>query len=299
MIALQTIVPNPATALRLSQQRPVLLVGSCFTEHIARRLADSGFEVQANPFGILYNPISIAECLRRCYSGEEITPDDLVCHNGLWHSWLHHGSFSCSSQDECLRLCNEALSRTHQFLQLCPQIIVTLGTAYVYEHQGRVVANCHKLPADAFIKRLLSVDEVRSAFAGLPIESIIFTVSPIRHWADTPHGNQLSKSTLLLATQGCEYFPAYEIVMDELRDYRFYESDMLHPSAVAVEIIWERFCATYFAESVAQLALKYQKLHKMQAHRPLFPDSPDYQNHLAKIRSLQSELDKSKINLNL
>lgn len=304
MIPLQTIVPNPATSLRLRHDRPVMLIGSCFTEHMARHLGQCGFSVMSNPFGILYNPISIAQCLERCLNGTPICDDDLVFYDGLWHSWLHHGSFSHPDKDECLRRCNELILQAHDFLARRPVVITTLGTAYIYEYGARVVANCHKLPSDQFAKRLLAIDEVVRAFAPIKTLDLLFTISPIRHWADTPHGNQLSKSTLLLAVDRLlsqlsplsDYFPAYEIMMDELRDYRFYESDMLHPSSVAVEVIWEHFIQTYFDADTHQLAQKYIRLDKMESHRPQRPDSPAYQQHLAKIQALRTELQKMTTN---
>ena len=298
MYPLQTIVPTPASTLLLTQQRPILLIGSCFTEHIARRLAESGFSVMENPFGILYNPHSIAECIRRCRHAQDLSDADLVFHDGLWHSWLHHSRFSHPSREECLSRCRQQLSEAHQFLQQRPVIILTLGTAYAYHLPGYgIVANCHKVPAARFTKHLLTVEDVAADLqSALDGTDTILTVSPIRHWADTPHGNQLSKSTLLLATDRLQahYFPAYEILMDELRDYRFYEPDMLHPTSVAVDIVWERFCQTYLPPSAQDLAHKYQQLHRMQAHRPTYPDSPAYQKHLVKIQELRQTIEEIK-----
>lgn len=294
MIPLQTIVNVASPTLTLEHNRPILLIGSCFTEHIGNHLADCGFQVMINPFGILYNPASIAQCLYHCIHNIPIDSSQLIQHEGIWHSWLHHSCFSNIDPQQCLNQCNQSISDTHQFLQQNPIIILTLGTAWVYDYQGQIVANCHKIPNNKFIKKLLSIEEITSQFQSLQLGDTIITISPIRHWADTPHGNQLSKSTLMLATHQLpySYFPAYEIMMDELRDYRFYEQDMLHPSSLAIDIIWERFFNTYFTKETQQIAEKFSQLHKMEAHRPLFPQSDAYQKHLARIEQLKIELKK-------
>lgn len=320
MIKLNTPVAVEPSALKLDHRHPVLLVGSCFTEHIGARLEDYGFRVMMNPFGILYNPLSIAEALRRCQENDPISEADLVEHNGLWHSWLHHGCFSNRDREACLDLCNQRIEEAHRLLQEPCTILVTLGSAYAYFLKGRdkvPVANCHKLPAAHFEKRLLSVREIAEAFESLNIPNarFIYTISPIRHWADGAHGNQVSKSTLMLAvetlrcvsekhnidltedtrcadfrTSSASYFPSYEIVMDELRDYRFYAEDMLHPSPLAVEIIWQRFCETYLTQETITLGERFHQLHAMEAHRPLFPESEAYRRHLEKTEALRNEL---------
>ena len=292
---LQTTIPVIPSPLRLSQQRKILLVGSCFTEHIGQRLRDFGFNVLVNPFGIMYKPVSIADCLRRCLQGEEVTASQLIRHEGLWHSWLHHGSFYSSDKEECLCRCNDTLREAHQFLQEPCDIIVTLGTAFVYEHQGHVIANCHKLPASQFTKRMLSVEEI---VAALNPYKALYTLSPIRHWADGAHGNQLSKASLLLAIERLQhpYFPAYEIMMDELRDYRFYDQDMLHPSPLAIEIIWERFQQTYMDADTIALGQRYHQLHLLEAHQPLHPGSANAINHQEKIEALRHSLNNRNLN---
>ena len=310
MMELQTKIPVEPSALRLTHNRRVMLVGSCFTESVGERLVDSGFDVMLNPFGILYNPLSMAECLRRCLACEEVTERELVCHNGLYHSWLHHGSFSHADMRQCLDGCNARLREAHAFLRGGCTLMLTFGSAYAYYRvaapEAGPVVNCHKVPASSFRKQLLTVDEVVEAYSSLiPSEcDVVVTVSPIRHWADTPHGNQLGKATLLLATERIlsllrdrgtqtSYFPSYEIVMDELRDYRFYDVDMLHPSPLAVDIIWERLVDTYMDAATRQRAKKYRQLHKMESHRPLFPDSEAYRQHLVRIEELRQELASS------
>ena len=258
---------------------PLLLLGSCFTDEVGERLQAACFDVLCNPFGTLYNPLSIAACLQRAITAQPMQDDELVWHDGLWHSWLHHSRFSHPDRDTCLARCNEAVSQTHAFLQRRPVLLVTFGTAWVYYHQDRVVANCHKLPPQYFERRRLLVHPIVEAWqpllAGLHSPTI-FTVSPIRHMADGAHGNQLSKATLLLAVdqlvvgaaQAC-YFDSYELLMDELRDYRFYTRDMCHPSDVAVDIVWERFQETYMTAGTRERVRQQEKTFLQSQHRPI------------------------------
>lgn len=281
------IAPSP---LRIDHQTPLLLVGSCFTDEVGARLQAAGFECLCNPFGTLYNPFSVALCLQKAVNDEPIGSEHLVQHEGLWHSWLHHGRFSDSDKQTVLHSCNEAIHATHHFLQRSPVVFCTFGTAYTFflsdpsassAMQGRPVANCHKLPAAMFRRRRLSVSEIVECWQ--PLVSalsvpFVFTVSPIRHLTDGAHGNQLSKSTLLLAvdqlvrdSDRCGYFDSYEILMDELRDYRFYARDLCHPTDVAVDIIWERFQQTYMADETRTLARQKEKEWRQRQHRPLHP----------------------------
>lgn len=327
---LQTHIELPPTRLRLSHDRNILLVGSCFTQAIGNRLHDCGFRVLVNPFGILYNPISIAECLRRCRDNQMLEEDELTFYNGQWHSWLHHGCFSSESKELCLAQINERISEAHKFLMEGCDVILTLGTAFAYflksGAMGMIpVANCHKIPSSTFEKRLLSIQEITNSFQVLNdlTGNVILTLSPIRHTADGMHGNQVSKATLLLAINkliggeepSCQvvferkevgersssdgrvfnYFPSYEILMDELRDYRFYGTDMVHPSPVAEEIIWERFQSLYMTEDTRNLGARYYQLHQMEQHRPLFPESEAYKKHLQKTEQLRNELNKYTI----
>lgn len=264
---------------QLCHDDPVLLLGSCFTDEVGDRLARSGFDVLCNPFGTLYNPLSIAACWERVQSGVPFSHDCLVEHEGLFHSWLHHGSFSRSGAQEVLDACNAALEKTCRFVERNPVLIITLGTAYAFflndpdsPMNGQVVANCHKLNARYFERRRLSVDEVVVACRPwTKLGRALFTVSPIRHLADGLHGNQLSKATLLLALEqlGCDYFPSYEILLDELRDYRFYARDLCHPSDVAVDIVYERFQQTYMSEPTRQNCRECEKHYRQSQHRQI------------------------------
>ena len=264
----------------------IVMLGSCFAENIGKKLIDCGFNVVMNPMGILYNPISIFSTLSRIIEGREFTENELFQHNGLWASFMHHGSFSHSDKSEALRLMKEKLHEGHKQLKNATHLIITFGSAEVYEHNGLVVSNCHKLPSREFTHRLLSIDEIITSSISLsslnPQLSTIFTISPVRYLGNGAHHGQINKATLLLATEqlcqttGAKYFPSYEIMMDELRDYRYYAADMIHPSEIAVEYIFERFTATYLTEEAIRTAEEVLKIKKSLSHRPLHPDSDEY-----------------------
>ncbi len=286
-IALATPVDVPPLPFRLDFGTGIVTIGSCFSDEIGHRLAEGGFSVEQNPFGTLYNPASVAAALERVADDREIGSDDLVEHEGLWHSWHHHGAFSRSTADETLAVCNARIHQAHAALKEADLLMLTFGTAWVFEHNGKVVANCHKLPPQNFVRRCMTVDEIVSRWMPLLNKlsalnarlTILFTVSPIRHMADGAHGNQLSKATLLLAeeellrarNQGgkVHYFPSYEIVLDELRDYRFYAADMAHPTPLAVDIVWDRFQQACMTPSTIQQAHLNAKQRKREKHIPL------------------------------
>lgn len=304
-----TPVNIDSQGLRINHGNRILLAGSCFTENIGNMLTDSGFLTKVNPFGITYNAISIADCIETCLSGIELSEDDLVYGNGLWHSWQHHGSFSNAGKAACLEACNNAVSETHGFLKDTDTLILTLGTSTVYQLAGSdtIVNNCHKFPAAGFKKRLATLEEQKTRYTELirllktqnPDIRIIFTISPIRHWRDGYRENQVSKSILHMLVHELQngfgnifYFPAYEILMDELRDYRFYDSDMLHPSPVAVEYIWEKFTGAYFDDTTMNLVKEVGQWRKMSRHRPLFPESEEYARFLDKLQTLEDNLSE-------
>lgn len=271
----------------------IVMLGSCFAENIGKKLIDCGFNVVMNPMGILYNPISIHNALQRIIEGREFTEDELFYHNGLWASFMHHGSFSHSDKNEALRIMNERLHEAHQQLQNATHLIITFGSAEVYEHNGQVVTNCHKLPARHFTHRLLSTNEITTPYYSLfpaPYSLLpIFTVSPVRYLGEGAHHGQINKATLLLATDqichetGADYFPSYEIMMDELRDYRYYATDMIHPSDMAIDYIFERFTETYLTDEAIRTAEEIKKIKKSLSHRPLHPDSEEYQKFKKKL----------------
>ena len=269
----------------------MLSLGSCFAENIGQRLVDNKFEVDINPMGTLYNPCSIAEALERIIRGELWREEELFIHNGLYHSWGHHSRFSGVNPFGVLSAINSRLSAAHRLLPICHTLLITFGSSYVFSREGDVVANCHKLPAGMFERRRLTTEEIVACWTILieklltinPSLTIVFTVSPIRHLADGAHDNQLSKSTLLLATdelchrfpQISSYFPSYEIMMDELRDYRFYAEDMTHPSTLAIDYIEERFSTVYFSRQTQEVIGEWRSLQKMLQHRTMNPNSEE------------------------
>ena len=234
-------------------------------------------QVTCNPFGTLYNPLSIAQAIHMT-GLPELGGDD-----GLWHSMAHHGSFSRATKEEAEKAVAESIVTMQRALEEATVVIVTFGTAWVYEMDGKVVGNCHKMPEKNFIRRRLTVEEIVTAWQPIlvqyPDKHWLFTVSPIRHIRDGLHENQLSKATLLMAVDQMvnstwsngkwQYFPSYEIVMDELRDYRFYADDLVHPSSMAVEYIWERFCETFCTSQTINAMHLAHKEWKFAHHRPL------------------------------
>ena len=279
---LSTPVTQDLQGLTVDFSTPMLSLGSCFADELGTRLSRDGFDMLSNPFGTLYNPLSIAENLRMAIAGDPLPEDRLVFHDGLWHSWMHHSRFSSPDRDECLDRCNQAIQAAHSQLLRHPVVFVTFGTAWVFRHHGRVVANCHKLPPQHFSRTRLSVNEIVEAWTPLlallaPIAPhLVFTVSPVRHLADTAHGNQLSKATLLLAvdqliSNSQSYFGSYEILLDELRDYRFYARDMCHPSDLAADIVYERFLEACTSPATRQQALIHRKESRQSYHKPIIP----------------------------
>ena len=266
----------------ITHERPGLMVGSCFTDNIGSRLTQDLFNLTINPFGTLYNPASIAQAIDRLATGEPYETADLVSHEGRWHSMHHHSSFSADTPEACLKSINEALAESHDRFKDTRWCVVTLGSAWVWVRHGEIVANCHKLSSSEFQRIMLSVDDAEECLthimASLPQETtVIFTVSPIRHKGDGAHGNQLSKSTLLLAIDRIVasnpdraiYFPSFEIMIDDLRDYRFYAADMRHPSETAIDYIYSLFKDSFFSESTTALAQECHRLWQRLAHRPL------------------------------
>jgi len=262
-----------------------MLFGSCFAENIGSLLDSNKFDVNINPFGILYNPSSIAKALYRLLVKKTFTDDDVFLHNGLYHSFLHHGDFSKADKAECLHRINNACQKASDDLQQADTLLITFGTAYVFKHiaSESVVSNCHKLPASNFDRYRLSVEDIVNEWSDLinrlkqdnPQLNILFTVSPIRHWKDGAHDNQLSKAILLLAIDELQkkhgnifYFPSYELLLDELRDYRFYAEDMIHPNDVAVKYIWESFSDTFFDDETMSVMKLWNNISQAINHRP-------------------------------
>lgn len=265
MLKLQTPVTDDRCKVGISFNDRIMMLGSCFSDSIGRQLSDYGFNVCVNPFGTLYNPVSILNSVERLATGKEFTPEECImigAGDERFCSFSHHTSFARASKEEFIENADKALNEAREFFLNADKLIITLGTSWCFRHNasGIIVSNCLKRNAAEFTRERLSVAEVTDALKRiqeLTNAQIILTVSPIRHFKDGAHGNQISKATLLLGIEeflaGCpvdlsmnprypaEYFPAYEIVMDELRDYRFYAEDMCHPSQQTVNYIRERF----------------------------------------------------------
>lgn len=262
----------------------LMLLGSCFAENIGQKLLDYRFRCDVNPFGVLYNPISIAQSLERLAAKQPFTFAELFEYDGLWHSWAHHGSFSDQAAEKALEKIQLRFDTAANHLAQTDLLIITFGSAWVYEFEGQVVANCHKVPNNRFVRRRLTVDEITARYTQLfdtlrqanPHLKVLLSVSPIRYLRNAATENQTSKAILLLAAEKlCQtvpntaYFPAYEIVLDELRDYRFFADDMIHPSATAIAYVWERFSQAYFTPETLALLPEIDKKNKQAAHRPL------------------------------
>ena len=283
----RTVLTNSHRRDSIKHSHRILMIGSCFSDNIGNRLRSAMMQVEINPFGTVYNPASILEEVKHIISGEEIKETDLFQANGMWNHFSFHSHFSRACKTAALSEMNARLIQAHNHLKQCNEVIITLGTAFVYRHkvQDMIVSNCHKLPAAEFARQMMSVTQVSECLDEMvrllhdfaPQARVIFTVSPIRHVSDGLEQNQLSKSVLRVAVgemvtrypKCCEYFPAYEIMMDDLRDYRFYAADMVHPSDVAVEYIWNTFKATYFDDNTAQTASRCERISKRLAHRPM------------------------------
>lgn len=265
----------------ISQSEPILMLGSCFTDEIGSRLGADGFEVLANPLGPIYNPVTLARTLARAMKRQSVEARELVDGPRGKHCLDYATRFSGPSAS-VLADVNSCIAAVSDMLEKSPIVIITLGSAYVYSYSGRIIGNCHKFPASDFERRLLNVDEISGVMSPVLGEllsrgcRVILTVSPIRHLADGLHGNTLGKATLHLAVnQLCEsypsidYFPSYEILIDDLRDYRFYAPDMKHPSPTAVDYIYEIFMDTYMTPEVRRNALEARKAYKRSMHRQI------------------------------
>lgn len=282
----------------LSYEHQTLGLGSCFAVHIGRRLQKYKFPVQNNPFGILYNPASMRRAIERLRSGEPYGPDDLFEQNGLWSNFDFHGSFSHFRPETALEAMNRALQSGRAQLAGSRRLILTFGTAFVFEHleQEKIVANCHKVPASQFRRYRLGVEDIVTPWVSLleelkkdqPDLRVILSVSPVRHLRDGLVENQRSKATLALALEEicrrldyAHYFPAYELLLDDLRDYRFYDRDLSHPNDLAVDYIWDHFRQTYFDETTDRIFQQVQKIVAGSEHRPLHPGSPGRRQFVA------------------
>ena len=274
--------------VQIGYENRVLTLGSCFAAHIARKLAAAKFRVTENPSGILFNPLSIAAAIRSYVSPAAVTRDELGFDGEVWYHFGFHGDFSAPTAEEALARMNAARRAGAEALRTSDRVILTFGTAWVYEREGEVVANCHRRPAAEFSRRRLSVGEIVGTFAELiegPLtgKQIILTVSPVRHTGDTLAGNAVSKAALRLAAEelaaahaAVHYFPAYEVLNDDLRDYRFYADDLVHPSAQAIQYVWEKFIPAVLSDEARRLLPDVRHIVVAAAHRPRNPRSEAY-----------------------
>lgn len=288
MMRLQTTIEIRPSEWKIGYEDKILMLGSCFSDEIGRQMEERQLHVTCNPFGTLYNPLSIAQAIQHSAVSRQLS---VVFYDGLWHSMAHHGSFSRATREEAEKAVAESVETMRKALDEATVVIVTFGTAWVYELREEglsatgygVVGNCHKMPEKWFRRRRLTIEEIVAAWqpilAQYPDKHWIFTVSPIRHIRDGLHENQLSKATLLMAIEklgerrrvkgeSC-YFPSYEILLDELRDYRFFADDLVHPSELAVKYVWERFCETFCTPQTLNAMNIAHKEWKQAHHRPL------------------------------
>lgn len=311
----RTVFSIPKADFDIAYQDQILAIGSCFAENIAKYLKKGRFHTEINPFGILYNPVSIAESLAFLWNDDILPESNIVQEGELWHSFLHHGSFSQLSLDTLKSNLEESLKIHRTFAKKTTRLLITLGTAnvFIYKKSGKIVANCHKIPNTQFEKKRLTVQECVENLATVlqsiqqknPTIEVILTVSPIRHIRDGFVENQRSKATLLLAAELLEqqfpfvhYFPAYELVMDDLRDYRFFNADMIHPNEQAIEYVWKAFAKKYFTSETSSIYEQIEQLNLAAAHRPLFPESSEYQLFLQKQITKKQALKQQYPNLN-
>ena len=310
MSPFRTEVQVKPSDIQISHRSKILMTGSCFTENIGVRLQNLKFDIDINPLGILYNPLSIHRSLEVLLTEQKYTRKDLEFGGGKWFSYDHHSDFSDEVPEKCLEKINSRLNQSSELLQHVNLIFITFGTAWSYFLLGsnKIVSNCHKQPASKFDRFRLTISQISDAYYELipklllinPQVRIIFSVSPIRHWKDGPFDNTLSKSTLILAIHRigkefpcCSYFPAYEIAMDDLRDYRYYADDLIHPNNQMIEYIWNKFGQAYFNNETIKINTELNKLLAAKNHKPFSPGSDEHQKflkaQLAKIRTLRTK----------
>ncbi len=269
---------------KITYNDPVLFTGSCFATEIGKQFEVGKMPVLINPSGTVYNPVSVCNTLDTIMEGRKYTSDDIYNYNGIWLSFNHYTDFSAEDPVTVLERINSAAERSHKFVSAAKFLFITFGTARVYRwnKSGNIVSNCHRIPSSEFTNELLAPSQIVSLWDAeltklkslFPALKVVFTISPVRHWKDGAHGNQISKSVLILAVEelmghpsGPGYFPAYELIMDDLRDYRFYDDDMLHPSSSAINYVWQRFSDCYLDSRTVELRNEVIKVTRACSHR--------------------------------
>jgi hypothetical protein len=310
-----TKIPIQKSNFQIDYSSKIVLLGSCFAENMGKKFEYFKFKATTNPFGIVFNAVSLEKLIRRSIENRQFTENDIFFHNELWHCFEVHSELSNPDKNTFLNSLNELINATRQQLNNATHIIITLGTSWVYQlrqaqfDKNGIVANCHKVPQKQFTKKLLTISEIEGSLESIiylvqsvnPNCKFIFTVSPVRHIKDGFVENTLSKSHLIAAIHnlfqvplsGTEvaYFPAYEIMMDELRDYRFYAEDMLHPNQTAVDYIWMKFFENYVSESEFGLMDEVGEVQKALKHRPF---NPNTESHLKFLENLNLKIEKIK-----
>ena len=296
----RTIIPISKVDTSITYHSRIVSLGSCFAVNMGEKFAYYKFPIMLNPFGILFHPLAIENIISRALHLKPYIAEDFFLHNELWHSFDFHSDMSRLSLKESISLANAKQTLLYDTLYRANFCFLTLGTAWVYTYNctDKIVANCHKLPQQYFSKRLLSVEEIRESLTRIaqllkqinPSIRLVITISPVRHTKDGFLENQVSKSQLfsafypLITSDYYSYFPAYELLLDELRDYRFYANDMVHPSEMAINYIWERLVATYI-DTATQMDMKQaESIQKALLHRPFNPDTEKYQQFLIQLQ---------------
>ncbi|MDF1548008.1 MAG: GSCFA domain-containing protein [Bacteroidales bacterium] len=309
MLSLRSEIYPDFFSKKISHSDKSIFIGSCFSNNIGQKFIDAKLPCTVNPFGVLYNPESVKNCIEIIIKKQYFSEDDLLYFNEKWISFSHHGIFSGQDKDNVLRRINSNIEEAHLFLKESKYLYITFGTALVYKNikSGSIVANCHKIPSKEFEHFILKTEEIISGYADLikrlhefnPEINIVFTASPVRHWKDGPVRNQLSKSILMVAIHGLinkfenlSYFPSYEIMMDDLRDYRFYANDLFHPNQLAIDYIWEKFSNALLDKMAIETAKKVVQLKKNMEHRVFYPNTVAYLKFIDSNLKFISELQK-------
>ncbi|WP_431159138.1 GSCFA domain-containing protein [Winogradskyella poriferorum] len=312
---LQTKIPlEPQSHHQIDYDSRILLIGSCFSENIGGKFEYYKFQSSVNPLGILFNPLAIENLISRAINLEYYQDNELINAIDSWVCLDAHSSLNTTKKSDLIVRLNTALDATHQQLKTVSHVIITLGTSWVYRflQTDKIVANCHKIPQKQFLKELLDVDSIteslQAIIALLKAENsrvnILFTVSPVRHLKDGFVENMRSKAHLITAVQNCvdpreriNYFPSYELMMDELRDYRFYKSDMIHPNDLALDYIWEKFKTTWISKDTENVLKSVDQIQKKLAHKPFNKDSQSYQDFRDKLAEEIKKLEKIHPNI--
>ena len=305
----RTPIQISTSPIRIDHSTKILTLGSCFASVMGQRLYENKFQVKVNPFGIIFNPVSILKALEFSAEGKNNFKSSYIQNNGIWYNYDLHSDWSSSNREELDQRLSYLISTIHAYIKTSQIITITFGTAFIYRllSNKAIVANCHKIPSSYFQKEMLSTEEIVDAFEKVytkiknlnPAIKFILTVSPVRHIKDGIEQNNLSKSICRVACSAIEkklkdieYFPAYEIMMDDLRDYRFYKEDMIHPTTLAEDYIWEKFLEKYSNEGTRDFLKDWDSVKKAIEHKPFHPDSEAHQQFLketiAKLKKLST-----------